>query len=343
MRRSATPGAVVRPGVVEAGARRGSAAELLTATAVGVREHRASKARGSGARPRTTRSAPSTLKLGAANRDVHVSDDDGPEQRRAHGRCRAKLTSSTAAARAGGHPAARHGHRDQRGKTRLQQPGKRRSKRSLQRIGAAAGPPHRRGGSTTRCSRPQAASGRDGTRRHAARRVARRRRRAQHARRSTADAGRHRTSSAATLVNGSATAQSKVPVFAVAQRGGKVVVGAGRAVVARYSPGRARASAPFQVFLVGNASRRDDRADRRAPGGRADGAGWMNLVPVPSERAESTCANCGAALVADQRYCLSCGHPARPCGWRSSTCCRATRAASACPRSGLRSRPARSS
>src|ERR1700759_2745928 len=38
----------------------------------------------------------------------------------------------------------------------------------------------------------------------------------------------------------------------------------------------------------------------------------MSLVPVPSEQAASTCAHCGAALVADQRYCLSCGEPASP-------------------------------
>ncbi|HTA06824.1 MAG TPA: hypothetical protein VK774_10705 [Solirubrobacteraceae bacterium] len=38
----------------------------------------------------------------------------------------------------------------------------------------------------------------------------------------------------------------------------------------------------------------------------------MSLVPVPSEQGASTCAHCGAALVADQRYCLSCGQPASP-------------------------------
>src|ERR1700722_3997863 len=38
----------------------------------------------------------------------------------------------------------------------------------------------------------------------------------------------------------------------------------------------------------------------------------MSLVPVPSEQSPTTCENCGAALVADQRYCLSCGHPASP-------------------------------
>ena len=36
----------------------------------------------------------------------------------------------------------------------------------------------------------------------------------------------------------------------------------------------------------------------------------MNLAPVPSEGA--TCANCSAPLVADQRYCLSCGQPVSP-------------------------------
>ena len=35
-----------------------------------------------------------------------------------------------------------------------------------------------------------------------------------------------------------------------------------------------------------------------------------NLAPVPSE--SSTCASCGASLVADQRYCLSCGQPVSP-------------------------------
>ena len=40
--------------------------------------------------------------------------------------------------------------------------------------------------------------------------------------------------------------------------------------------------------------------------------GNVSLVPVPSEHAGATCASCGAALVADQRYCLSCGQPASP-------------------------------
>lgn len=35
-----------------------------------------------------------------------------------------------------------------------------------------------------------------------------------------------------------------------------------------------------------------------------------SLAPVPSE--SSTCPNCSATLVADQRYCLSCGHPVSP-------------------------------
>ncbi|MFI4991139.1 MAG: hypothetical protein ACHQHO_09555 [Solirubrobacterales bacterium] len=38
----------------------------------------------------------------------------------------------------------------------------------------------------------------------------------------------------------------------------------------------------------------------------------VSLVPVPSEQSGATCAHCGAALVADQRYCLSCGRPASP-------------------------------
>jgi len=35
-----------------------------------------------------------------------------------------------------------------------------------------------------------------------------------------------------------------------------------------------------------------------------------NLAPVPTE--SSTCPNCSAPLVADQRYCLSCGQPTSP-------------------------------
>jgi hypothetical protein len=38
----------------------------------------------------------------------------------------------------------------------------------------------------------------------------------------------------------------------------------------------------------------------------------MSLVPVPSEETDATCPNCSATLVADQRYCLACGHPVSP-------------------------------
>lgn len=38
----------------------------------------------------------------------------------------------------------------------------------------------------------------------------------------------------------------------------------------------------------------------------------MSLIPVPSEQSGASCASCGAALVADQRYCLACGEPASP-------------------------------
>jgi hypothetical protein len=38
----------------------------------------------------------------------------------------------------------------------------------------------------------------------------------------------------------------------------------------------------------------------------------VSLVPVPSEQTEAICANCGAALLADQRYCLACGQPCSP-------------------------------
>ncbi len=36
----------------------------------------------------------------------------------------------------------------------------------------------------------------------------------------------------------------------------------------------------------------------------------MSLAPVPSDSA--TCSNCSSPLVADQRYCLSCGQPCSP-------------------------------
>jgi hypothetical protein len=52
------------------------------------------------------------------------------------------------------------------------------------------------------------------------------------------------------LVNGSSKAQAKATVFAVALRSGKVVA-AGRAVVESLA-GHRGASAPFQIFLVGN-------------------------------------------------------------------------------------------
>lgn len=38
----------------------------------------------------------------------------------------------------------------------------------------------------------------------------------------------------------------------------------------------------------------------------------VSLMPVRSEQAGATCASCGAALVADQRYCLACGQPCSP-------------------------------
>lgn len=41
-------------------------------------------------------------------------------------------------------------------------------------------------------------------------------------------------------------------------------------------------------------------------------ASRMSLTPVPSEQGSGSCAHCGAALVADQRYCLSCGQPCSP-------------------------------
>ncbi len=41
----------------------------------------------------------------------------------------------------------------------------------------------------------------------------------------------------------------------------------------------------------------------------------MNVVPIqtpPEQGAPEKCANCGASLVADQRYCLTCGQPCSP-------------------------------
>jgi hypothetical protein len=38
----------------------------------------------------------------------------------------------------------------------------------------------------------------------------------------------------------------------------------------------------------------------------------VSLMPVPSEPAAATCTSCGAALAADQRYCLACGQPSSP-------------------------------
>ena len=38
----------------------------------------------------------------------------------------------------------------------------------------------------------------------------------------------------------------------------------------------------------------------------------LSLMPVPAEQGGATCANCGAALVSDQRYCLECGQPCSP-------------------------------
>ena len=42
----------------------------------------------------------------------------------------------------------------------------------------------------------------------------------------------------------------------------------------------------------------------------------MNVFPIqapPSEEGgQAKCPNCGAAIVADQRYCLTCGRPCSP-------------------------------
>jgi hypothetical protein len=38
----------------------------------------------------------------------------------------------------------------------------------------------------------------------------------------------------------------------------------------------------------------------------------MSLMPVPPEQTGATCPNCSAPIVADQRYCLSCGQPLTP-------------------------------
>ena len=38
----------------------------------------------------------------------------------------------------------------------------------------------------------------------------------------------------------------------------------------------------------------------------------VSLMAVPSQQDGTKCPNCGAEVVADQRYCLSCGHPVAP-------------------------------
>jgi len=38
----------------------------------------------------------------------------------------------------------------------------------------------------------------------------------------------------------------------------------------------------------------------------------VTLMPVSPEQTGAACASCGAALAADQRYCLTCGHAASP-------------------------------
>jgi hypothetical protein len=38
----------------------------------------------------------------------------------------------------------------------------------------------------------------------------------------------------------------------------------------------------------------------------------VSLSPVPADQPGASCAHCGAALVSDQRYCLSCGQPVSP-------------------------------
>ncbi|HEV7162307.1 MAG TPA: hypothetical protein VGN25_03545 [Solirubrobacteraceae bacterium] len=65
------------------------------------------------------------------------------------------------------------------------------------------------------------------------------------------------------LVNGSGKAQSQVPVFAVALEGTRAVA-AGSVVVASVAP---KASASFQLFLIGNASGARLQLDAVATGG----------------------------------------------------------------------------
>jgi hypothetical protein len=65
------------------------------------------------------------------------------------------------------------------------------------------------------------------------------------------------------LVNGSGKAQSQVPVFAVALKGTRAVA-AGSVVVATLAP---KASAPFQLFLIGNARGARLQLNSVPPGG----------------------------------------------------------------------------
>lgn len=38
----------------------------------------------------------------------------------------------------------------------------------------------------------------------------------------------------------------------------------------------------------------------------------LSIVPIESDSADATCPNCGAAIAADQQYCLTCGRPCAP-------------------------------
>lgn len=38
----------------------------------------------------------------------------------------------------------------------------------------------------------------------------------------------------------------------------------------------------------------------------------LSIVPVESDPAQESCPNCGAAVAADQQYCLTCGRPCAP-------------------------------
>ncbi len=102
------------------------------------------------------------------------------------------------------------------------------------------------------------------------------------------------------VTNASDIEQKRLVIFCVARKAGKVVA-AGRAIVDRLAPRQAQA---VPRLLHRRSARRT--AERRRP---ADGAQVMEVTMEATTQVPIGCAGCGAALAADQRYCLHCGAP----------------------------------